>query len=124
MTLCFLIPNPLSCVAGSGVQEDSSHHHQLGQEGDKFRGHLITSILSAGILPTLLLRPAGGEGQDRNHQQGDTDDSFQSSFYVDNHMGTTNTAEVSKGVSKVVLKPQVLLFDHDVYDVSENSSHN
>ncbi|CAN1838687.1 hypothetical protein LINPERHAP1_LOCUS35522 [Linum perenne] len=107
----------------SGVQEDSSHHHQLGQEGDKFRGHLITSILSAGILPTLLLRPAGGEGQDRNHQQGDTDDSFQSSFYVDNHMGTTNTAEVSKGVSKVVLKPQVLLFDHDVYDVSENSSH-
>ncbi|KAF2301673.1 hypothetical protein GH714_028608 [Hevea brasiliensis] len=42
---------------------------------DKFRGHLIASILSAGILPTLLLRLPGEGGQGPDHLQGGTDDS-------------------------------------------------
>ncbi|OMO80052.1 hypothetical protein COLO4_24277 [Corchorus olitorius] len=37
---------------------------------DKFRGHHIASILSAGILPTLLLRLPGEGGQDPDHLFG------------------------------------------------------
>ncbi|XWS22644.1 hypothetical protein CRYUN_Cryun29cG0053900 [Craigia yunnanensis] len=41
---------------------------------DKFRGHHIASILSEGILPTLLLKLPGEGGQDRDHLFGDKDD--------------------------------------------------
>ncbi|MBA0751130.1 hypothetical protein Gogos_002494, partial [Gossypium gossypioides] len=37
----------------------------------KFRGHHIASILSAGILPTLLLRLPGEGSQGRGHLFGD-----------------------------------------------------
>lgn len=50
------------------------HHHLSDLEEDKYRGHLIASILSAGILPTLLLRPQGEGDQDPNHLSGDTND--------------------------------------------------
>ncbi|KAF2301694.1 hypothetical protein GH714_028695 [Hevea brasiliensis] len=60
----------------SYIQESGTYHlHPSGLGEDKFRGHLIASILSAGILPTLLLRLPGEGGQGPDHLQGGTDDS-------------------------------------------------
>ncbi|RVX04304.1 hypothetical protein CK203_018476 [Vitis vinifera] len=54
---------------------------------DKFRGLHIASILSAGILPTLLLRPPGEGGQGPNLQSVGKDDR--------GSLGTTQSMTIS-----------------------------
>ncbi|CAK7332575.1 unnamed protein product [Dovyalis caffra] len=64
----------LLCTAGNIQGNGSLHHHLSGLEEDKYCGHLIASILSAGNLPTLLLRPQGEGDQDPNHLSGGISD--------------------------------------------------
>ena len=60
---------------GSHIQEDGTYHHlQSGLREDKFRGLLIASVLSAGILPTLLLIIPEEGGQDPDHLFGGKDE--------------------------------------------------
>ncbi|CAI9093015.1 OLC1v1028412C1 [Oldenlandia corymbosa var. corymbosa] len=54
-----------SCTPGEG-----DHHPLLDLRKDMFRGHLIASTLSAGILLTLLLRLPGGKSRDPDRDQG------------------------------------------------------
>lgn len=59
------VMTPQTILKGSCNRENVTYHHHLSGLGeDKFRGPHIASILSAGILPTLLLIPPGEEGQD------------------------------------------------------------
>lgn len=71
---------------GRLTQKDATcHHHLSGLGKDKFRGLLIASILSAGILLTLLLTVAGkgGLGQGQGHLSVGIDDHIYRTLDVD-----------------------------------------
>lgn len=89
---------------GSCIQESVTYHRLLSDlKEDNFRGLLIASVLSAGILPILLLILPGEGGQDPDHLFGGRDERWKQKRLSLRRRGSFTERSIRRGRAKLVI---------------------